>query len=207
MKAAKTILSTGLFAVLFLLSIAFVVMRLLGLGTFVVTGGSMEPAIPRGSLIVVEPVLPSEIAVGDVITFDKYDQTTSHRVVAIAPTQAGPVFTTKGDANAAADPEATVFPGRVGIVRATVPLAGYVVASLQAYWRLALSLIAALVFFGCAGALIFQRDGGPLAPARARFGAPASLAPAAVAVDDVDAAWSAHLGWIARADARSARAA
>lgn len=220
MRPATTILSTGLFTVLFLLSVAFVAMRILGLGTFVVTGGSMEPAIHKGSLIIVEPVLPTEVAVGDVITFNKYDQTTSHRVVAITPTQAGPVFTTKGDANAAADPEPTLFPGRVGIVRAAIPLAGYVVGSLQAYWRLVLSLIAALVFFGCAAALIFQREGRAGVPASARGGAPLVLARAharsgarlvlaraTVAVHDVDAAWSAHLAWIGRDGARSVRAA
>ena len=43
--------------------------RLFGIGTYVVTSGSMEPQIPVGSLVYVEKVDPSEIKAGDTITF------------------------------------------------------------------------------------------------------------------------------------------
>ena len=206
MKAAKTILSASLFTVLCLLTLAFVTMRVLGLGTYVVTGGSMEPAIHKGSLIVVEPVSPSTVRVGDVITFQKYDQTTSHRVLTIEQTTAGRVFTTKGDANTAADPEPSVFPGQVGLVRATVPFAGYAIAGVQAYWRLALGLLAAIFFFGCAGALMFQRAQTQeiAAPRTVRR---LQLAPVAVTASDPDALWSAHLEWIERTQGRTLRVA
>jgi signal peptidase I len=41
---------------------------LTGRTTFVVAGGSMEPAIGIGSAIVVEPVDPHALAVGDVVS-------------------------------------------------------------------------------------------------------------------------------------------
>lgn len=205
MTAARAILSASLFTVLFLLCLVFVGLRVLGFGTFIVTGGSMEPTIHKGSLIVVEPVLPDQVRVGDVITFQKYGQTTSHRVVTAEQAPAGRVFTTKGDANAAADPEPTVFPGRVGIVRTAIPAVGYAIASVQAYWRLVLGLIAALSFFACAGAVLFGRespDARVLPAARRRI--PARVA---IAVGDVDAAWTAHLDWVERSRARALRAA
>ena len=43
--------------------------RLFGIGTYVVTSGSMEPQIPVGSLVYVEKVDPLEIKAGDTITF------------------------------------------------------------------------------------------------------------------------------------------
>ena len=43
--------------------------HLFGIKTYVVTSGSMEPEFPVGSLVYVEKVNPSEIKVGDTITF------------------------------------------------------------------------------------------------------------------------------------------
>lgn len=206
MKAAKTILSAILFTVLCALTLAFLSLRFLGLGSYVVTGGSMEPAIHKGSLILVEPSSPETVRLGDVITFQKYDQTTSHRVIAIDHTAAGRVFTTKGDANTVADPEPSVFPGQVGLVRATIPLAGYAIAGVQTYWRLALALLAAVFFFGCAAVLMFERE---QEPRRAPVGLARRMRAATVPVlaADAEAAWSAHLEWIERSRERALRVA
>ncbi|HKW78834.1 MAG TPA: signal peptidase I [Candidatus Limnocylindria bacterium] len=190
-KQIGNLLSLTAFAVLFSLCLAFVAIRVAGLGTFIVTGGSMEPSIHKGSLVVVQPVSPSEVRVGDVITFQQYDQTTTHRVIAIANEQKGLVFKTKGDANTVADPEDKWFPAQVGIVRAAVPVVGYVAGSVQAYWRLALTLVAAITFFSCAGALVFRK--GPvtaIAPVQLR-----RLRLASVPVDAEDT-WNAHLLWL-----------
>lgn len=68
--------------------------------------GSMEPAIPTGSLAIVMSVRGDELAVGDVITFHHPRGSggyVTHRIVAIKSTGADRVFTTKGDANALAD--------------------------------------------------------------------------------------------------------
>ena len=198
-KILGNLLSTIVFAVLFLLCLAFVTIRVAGLGTYVVTGGSMEPSIAKGSLVLVQPVSPSEVRVGDVVTFQQYGQTTTHRVTAIGRTSQGqPTFTTRGDANATLDPEAKTFPGQVGIVRGSLAFAGYVTASVQAYWRLVLTLIAAITFFACAGALVFRRD-RPIAPV-AMTARPVAR-PVLVTVD-ADDAWNAHLAWISRAGQR-----
>src|SRR5258706_6231532 len=134
-KQIGNILSLAVFAALFSLCLAFVAIRVLGLGTFIVTGGSMEPSIHKGSLVLVQPVSPSEISVGDVITFQQYDQTTTHRVIGVSQGNAGPVFKTKGDANVVADPEDKTVPAQNGTVRLPIPVAGTVPASWQAYCR------------------------------------------------------------------------
>ena len=56
-------------AIEIILVIIFWAPNLLGMQTFVVTSGSMEPMYPTGSLIYVKKVEPSEIQVGDAITF------------------------------------------------------------------------------------------------------------------------------------------
>ncbi len=203
-KNVGNLLGIAAFAVLFVLCASFASIRVLGYSTFIVTGGSMEPAIHKGALVLVEPVAPSTVNIGDVITFQQYGQTTTHRVVAIAQSPAGPLFKTKGDANTVADPEDKTFAGQVGVVRVAVPLAGYAVFGVQAYWRLALALIAAVLFFGCAAALVFDRK------QRVRVMRPALLVTrrAAVMVTvDTDDAWHAHLEWLARSQLRRQRMA
>jgi signal peptidase I len=198
------ILSTITFAVLLLLCFSFVAIRVSGLGTFIVTGGSMEPSIHQGSLVLVQPVSPSEVQVGDVITFQHYDQTTTHRVTTITSGTQGLVFATKGDANIVADPEDKTFAGQVGIVRGTLPVAGYIAASMQAYWRLLLTLIAAITFFACASVLVFRRESSPVSlpkPAQLQ-----GLQPVRVTVDP-DEAWRAHVAWLESSRRRAALAA
>lgn len=191
-KQVGNILSAIVFAGLLGTFLILLGIRLSGLGTYIVTGGSMEPSIHKGSLVVVQPVDPAEIALGDVITFLQYDQTTTHRVIAITPSDASPVFRTKGDANTVADPLDKTFPGRVGIVRAALPVAGSIASSLQAYWRLLLTLVAAITFFSCAGALVLRK--GPSSAAKTK---PVATRLATTAIDP-DEAWRAHVAWLQR---------
>lgn len=70
--------------------------------------GSMEPAIPVHSLVVVQQTDPAELQVGDTITFEATEGAldgalNTHRIVQIDEGSAGPVFHTKGDANAVED--------------------------------------------------------------------------------------------------------
>ena len=199
-KNVSTVLNALAFAGLFALCASFAAIRVMGLGTYIVTGGSMEPNIHKGSLVLVEPVDPSTVEIGDVITFQQYGQTTTHRVVTIGETLAGHVFKTKGDANTVADPEDKTFAGKVGVVRLAVPVIGYAAAGLQAYWRLLLTLLAAITFFGCAGALVFRRQpvAAPVAMRLTRVVAPVTV--------DADEAWDAHLAWL-RSQRQRARVA
>ena len=115
---------------------ALVAIRILGFTAAVVTGGSMAPTIPLGALILIEPVAPASISVGDVITFTLPDRLITHRVVAIAHDEAGIQLVTKGDANDAADPVTVRASNALGAVRLSLPYAGYALAELQGWWRI-----------------------------------------------------------------------
>jgi signal peptidase len=108
--------------------------------TFIVRSGSMEPTIHTGSLVLVQPVQPPEVKVGDVITFrrpEDPDNTITHRVVEVRPgapaagQTAIPIFKTKGDANTVADPWDVQLQGIAWRVTFSVPLAGYLFAFTQ----------------------------------------------------------------------------
>ena len=123
-----------------------VAIRVLGFSAAVVTGGSMAPTIPMGALILIEPVAPASITVGDVITFTLPDRVLTHRVIAVTHDAAGLELVTKGDANDAADPVAIRAGAAIGAVRLIVPGAGYVLAELQGWWR----VVAAAIIAGIA---------------------------------------------------------
>jgi signal peptidase len=194
-RKLRQICSTAFAVVLFSMCFGLLAIRILGMGTFIVTGSSMEPTINKGALVIVEPVAPSLIERGDIITFEHYGQTTTHRVIALdRANPLIPVFTTKGDANAAADPEPVHFPGQVGIYRASIPLVGYAIVYAQAYWRLALMVFAALAFLGCAAILVFSN----VKAARPR----SRRQTAQVIPIEHEELWASHIGWLREAAVR-----
>jgi signal peptidase len=200
-KTLATICSMGLAVVLFAVCLGVVALRTLGMGTFVVTGGSMEPAIQKGSVVIIEPVAPSLVERGDIVTFERYGQLTTHRVIAVdSRNPADPVFTTKGDANAAADPEPVHFPRQVGLYRAAIPILGYVIAYAQAYWRLALTLVAAVIFLGSAALVVFGNGKWSVRARSRRW----TLATVAV---DTEELWANHVGWLRESTTRRTSAA
>ena len=197
---------------LFAVSLLFVGIRAMGLATFVVTGGSMEPTIHKGSLVIDAPVTADKLRLGDVITFDHYDQTTTHRIVGVEGSANGTMFSTKGDANQVTDPEPLSFPGRVGLVKLAIPGLGYAVAWMQYIWRLGATLVAAIIFFACA-ALVFLRkeaDGAPVSTAQQTKARKPKLAPArATAATSADAQriWAEHERWLVQSQLARVRAA
>src|SRR5919199_1569638 len=90
-----------------------------------VASGSLQPALPLGSLVVVVPRDAATVRTGDVITFSPPGdpgRTVTHRVVDVRG--AGPDLQvhTRGDANPVADPWTLQFPtARAWVVVADAP--------------------------------------------------------------------------------------
>ncbi len=110
--------------------LAVAALPLFGYRATVVTGGSMQPSIGLGALVVSHPASPDALRVGDVVTFRRPQAATdiTHRIVAIEQVDGAPSFTTKGDANDTADPNAITFTADVHKVILAAPYAGYLVS-------------------------------------------------------------------------------
>lgn len=103
--------------------------------SYVVTSGSMNPAIPAGSVVFVRSGSIETITEGDVITFTAgvgrsstgEEERITHRVTDVVEEDGQLQFRTKGDANDAHDP--SLVPARHVIGRVTfhVPYLGYVI--------------------------------------------------------------------------------
>jgi signal peptidase len=109
---------------------------ILGYQRYVIEGGSMGGALPRGSIAYEEVVATHEIRPGDVITYRPPGETRlrTHRVtwVGRSGSTGEALYRTKGDANRTDDrPTFTLPHAKQGRVVMHVPLAGYAVAALS----------------------------------------------------------------------------
>ena len=127
MKKIAEYLMTGIVIVLLLAAVLIFFAPRFGWQVDTVLSGSMEPAIPTGSILVSRTVASDSINVGDIITFSGSgrDRFITHRVTAIDRTN-GIVFTTKGDANNAEDPYPVPAENVVGKVMVHIPFLGFI---------------------------------------------------------------------------------
>src|SRR6187455_615624 len=105
MSAAR---NTGSFLLWLCLGFAFTLLLAaaaplaIGDRSLTVLSGSMSPTIDTGDVVVTEPVAPTEVAIGDIVTFRDPEGTSklySHRVQSIDPNGGNVAFITRGDAN------------------------------------------------------------------------------------------------------------
>ena len=125
---------------------------LAGREVFTIIGGSMEPAIPLGSMVVVTRSDPMTIEAGDVVTIRADNGiVVTHRVIQVLDLPEGRVFELKGDANEA--PDGSHVPARaiVGVADIHVPFAGYA----RRFLSTPTGLVAAFAALGALG-LLYQ---------------------------------------------------
>lgn len=126
--ARRTVSAIGIafFVVLVTFAVFTNLAPLTGRQVFVIVGGSMEPTIPIGSLVVTTTTDTGTIVTGDVITVrGDNDVVVTHRVSRIVDEPGGRSFELTGDANAS--PDGGLVPTRavIGLVALHVPFAGY----------------------------------------------------------------------------------
>ena len=103
---AFALLAAGLVVVV--LGLGVVIPKLGGATAYTILTGSMRPKMPPGTLVVVKPVEPEQVRVGDVLTYQIESgkrAVATHRVERVEINLAGKYsFIMKGDANDVADP-------------------------------------------------------------------------------------------------------
>lgn len=94
---------------------------ILGYNYKTVLTGSMEPAIPVGSIVITKE--QSSYEMEDIISFQEEGAIITHRIISIDRER----YITKGDANNVADTEEVQQKQILGKVILTIPLLGYLV--------------------------------------------------------------------------------
>jgi signal peptidase I len=158
-----------------------------GYQALAVQASSMQPAINPGDLLLLQPVSPDNIHLGDIITFPAPAGDGGYvtdRVIRVVATPAGPTFTTRGDRAVSADPWSIVFNSGSGLrVAYVLPGLGKVFTFAHSQGialpigALVLAVLLRLVWvFG--GKLLVFRDRGRSAPSP-QHPTPNTLPPAA----------------------------
>jgi signal peptidase len=141
------VLLAMILTVLASLVVARLVPAITGGPTYVVGGGSMEPTIPIGAVVVDLPVAASDLQVGDVVSVKVGPQQAlfTHRITRTLERDGAVWIQTKGDANPTPDPSiipATAVAGRVSTV---IPYLGYPIQLLSSLAGVAFLLSIGLV--------------------------------------------------------------
>ena len=151
-----------------LAGVAWLAPSLFGFSRYVITSGSMTGTYDVGSVVFEKSVPVEDLQVGDVITYmppagSGVNHLVTHRVTKMEPAEGGGVlFTTKGDANAAADPwHFKLLDDQQPVVQFSVPKAGYVFIALadRNTRMLVIGLPAALIALGALGQLLLALRG------------------------------------------------
>jgi len=102
---------------------------MLGYRLVIIRGPSMSPEIEVGALVFEERVPAGDIRPGDIVTLTApTGAVITHRVVRVAQADGILQFETRGDANPSADP--ALHPARAisGVVKFSLPIAGFLLA-------------------------------------------------------------------------------
>ena len=123
----------------------------LGHRLLVIRGGSMEPAIPLGSLVDIVPTPVEHLRSGDVVSIQAPNGVVvTHRVTRVVQLSDGWYVEVKGDANAEPDPVLVPSASVMGRADLALPVFGYVVymltipAGIVSIFSLAATLLLAI---------------------------------------------------------------
>jgi len=126
-----SVFGLALLLLVILICLPLTVPRMFGYELYAIVSGSMEPAIPVGSVVYAKEISPGEIAAGDVIVFyGGHDSTTviTHRTVENHLEEQE--LLTKGDANEQEDMKPVRYGELIGRVSCHYPVLGLL---LEAY--------------------------------------------------------------------------
>ena len=136
-----------------MLLLAVIVPRLAGATPYVIETGSMRPQLPPGTLVVIKPIDPATVSVGDVVTYQVASGSATvvtHRVITQGfDGTSAPRWRTQGDANQAADARWVLPVQLKGKEWYAVPYLGYVTSLITEQQR------GLLVVFMVVGLLLY----------------------------------------------------
>ncbi len=121
----------GLTILVILTTSVFYIPRLVGIKPYVVLSGSMEPAIPTGSVVFVD-IHDTDVSVGDIVTYklpsvNGGEILVTHRIIQ----EEDGNWITKGDANDVEDLSQVTQEQIVGSYCFLIPMVGYLIAQLN----------------------------------------------------------------------------
>lgn len=153
------LLGVGMLLLAIVMLVPVAAPRIAGFETYAVETASMDPTIPVGALVVVQPEGAADLVEGDIVAYQRGDVVIVHRVVANQVVEG--YLTTKGDANELEDQEPVRYESVIGSVVFSVPYLGTfggILTTIEGKIYFALFIVAALLMIILASQLAAKRD-------------------------------------------------
>ena len=103
----------------------------LGIKTYVIISGSMQPELKIGDIVVVKKTTQESLKVGDIISFRHGQSVITHRISRIIVEDGETKYITKGDFNNAEDSESVTYKNIEGKAIRSIPQLGKIALMLQ----------------------------------------------------------------------------
>ena len=122
--AILNFIGTAIIIIIIAFCLTLVAPKIFGISAYTVLTGSMEPAVPVGSVVYAKSVDPTSLAEGDIVVFydGRNELPVTHRIVQNDPSE-GQIIT-KGDANNAVALSPIQYGNIIGKVVLHVPFLG-----------------------------------------------------------------------------------
>lgn len=117
----------------------------LGIKTYVIISGSMQPELNIGDVVVVKKVAEEKMQIGDIISFREGQNVITHRIIDIAEENENKLYKTKGDNNNSEDKTVISIDKIEGKVYTSIPYIGKIAILLQGKITL---IIIIIIFYG-----------------------------------------------------------
>lgn len=153
------LLGVGMLLLAIVMLVPVAAPRIAGFETYAVETASMDPTIPVGALVVVQPKGAADLVEGDIVAYQRGDVVIVHRVIANQVVEG--YLTTKGDANELEDQEPVRYESVIGSVVFSVPYLGTfggILTTIEGKIYFALFIVAALLMIILASQLAAKRD-------------------------------------------------
>lgn len=102
-----------------------------GYKAFIITTNSMEPSINHGDAILTKKTKEKDLKEGDVITFNRENESITHRIIRIDEEENVKLYVTKGDNNNVEDKKKIKYEDIEGKKVVTFPKIGYIVQAAE----------------------------------------------------------------------------
>lgn len=119
----------------------------LGIKTYTIISGSMEPAIKVGDIIIVKDTQGNDLKINDVISFRQGQTVVTHRIVEIQEKDGEKLYITKGDNNNIEDSGEALYSQIEGKVIGRIPFLGRISRMLQGKVMMIVIALMAYIYF------------------------------------------------------------
>ena len=117
-----------------------------GYKAYIITTDSMEPTIKQGDAIITKKAKEKDLKEGDIITFNRDNESITHRILTVDKEEDKILYVTKGDNNNVEDKQKVSFNDVEGKQVIVMPKIGYIIEAAENQLVILIITLVVLIF-------------------------------------------------------------